>query len=56
MIPGFLGANIEGVLNPNSKEALNGNWNSLPKTVSSIGSRPEELFSARGHCLLDARG
>ena len=46
MIPGFLGANIEGVLNPERKEALNGNWNSLPKTVSSIGNKAEEIFAS----------
>ena len=46
MIPGFLGANIEGVLKPERKEALNGNWNSLPKTVSSIGSKAEEIFAS----------
>ena len=46
MIPGFLGANIEGVLNPDKKEQINGNWDSLPKTVSSIGSKAEEIFAS----------
>jgi hypothetical protein len=46
MIPGFLGSNIEGVLKPERKEAVNGNWDSLPKTVSSIGTTAEEIFAA----------
>ncbi|HOP12228.1 MAG TPA: glutamate synthase-related protein [Oscillospiraceae bacterium] len=46
MIPGFVGANIEGVLHPERKEALNGNWAELPKTVSSeFGTTPEEIFA-----------
>ena len=45
MIPGFVGANIEGVLNPERKEKLNGNWDSLPKTVSSVGSKANEIFA-----------
>ena len=46
MIPGFLGANVEGVLHPEKREALNGNWDKLPKTVSSLGKRPEEIFAS----------
>jgi glutamate synthase domain-containing protein 2 len=46
MIPGFLGSNIEGVLNPNRKEAVNGNWDTLPKTVSSVGNTAEEIFAS----------
>ncbi len=46
MIPGYLGANIEGVLHPKKKEKLSGNWGSLPKTVSNIGSKPEDLFAS----------
>lgn len=46
MIPGFLGANIEGVLNPDKKEQLNGNWDKLPKTVTSVGNRAEEIFAS----------
>ncbi len=45
MIPGFLGANIEGVLNPERKEALNGNWDKLSKAVLDNGSQPEEIFA-----------
>jgi len=46
MIPGYLGSNIEGVLNPEKKEALNGNWNSLPKTVANLGGKAEEIFAS----------
>ncbi len=46
MIPGFLGSNIEGALHPEKREALCGNWESLPKTVSTIGERAEEIFAA----------
>lgn len=46
MIPGFLGANIEGVFNPEKRAMLNGNWESLPKTITSeYGSSPEEIFA-----------
>ncbi len=45
MIPGFLGSNIEGVLRPERKEEVNGNWESLPKIVSRLGSSAEEIFS-----------
>jgi glutamate synthase domain-containing protein 2 len=46
MIPGFLGSNIEGVLNPERRAAVSGNWDALPKTVKDIGSTPAELFAA----------
>jgi len=46
MIPGFLGANIEGALNPDRREKLSGNWDSLPKTVSEYGNSPEEIFAS----------
>lgn len=45
MIPGFLGANIEGVLRPERKAAVSGNWNELAKSVSEIGTKPEEIFA-----------
>jgi glutamate synthase domain-containing protein 2 len=45
MIPGFLGANIEGVLNPERKAAVNGNWSELPRSVSDIGTKAEEIFA-----------
>jgi glutamate synthase domain-containing protein 2 len=46
MIPGFVGSNIEGALNPDRKSKLNGNWDNLPKTVSEIGAKPEEIFAS----------
>jgi glutamate synthase domain-containing protein 2 len=46
MIPGFLGSNIEGVLHPERRESINGNWTELPKTVSSIGTTAEDIFSS----------
>jgi hypothetical protein len=46
MIPGYLGANIEGALYPERREAVCGNWDSLPKSVSEIGTRPEDIFSS----------
>ena len=46
MIPGFVGANIEGALNPERREKLNGNWDQLPKTVTSVGSKAEEIFAS----------
>lgn len=44
MIPAFLGSNIEGVFNPARREHIHGNWDKLPATVSTYGSRPEEIF------------
>lgn len=46
MIPGFLGANIEGVLRPERREKLNGNWKALPKSITEeFGTSPEEIFA-----------
>jgi len=45
MIPGFLGANIEGALNPERKGAVSGNWSTLPKSVKDVGESPEEIFA-----------
>ena len=46
MIPGYLGANIEGVCYPGRREALNGNWDSLPKAITDeFGATPEEIFA-----------
>jgi glutamate synthase domain-containing protein 2 len=46
MIPGYLGANIEGVLKPENKEKLNGTWNDLPSAVSGqFGTKAEEIFA-----------
>ncbi len=46
MIPGFLGANIEGALHPEKREKLNGNWDSLPNTVTEHGTTAEEIFAS----------
>lgn len=46
MIPGFLGSNIEGVFKPEQKQALNGHWDELPNSVTALGKKPEEIFSA----------
>ncbi|NSW83313.1 MAG: FMN-binding glutamate synthase family protein [Syntrophothermus sp.] len=45
MIPGFLGSNIEGVLRPERKEQVNGNWEKLPPAVARFGMKPEEIFA-----------
>ncbi len=45
MIPGFLGSNIEGVLKPENRAKVHGNWDSLPKTVSDFGDTPESIFA-----------
>jgi glutamate synthase domain-containing protein 2 len=45
MIPGFLGANIQGALHPELRDAVNGNWNELPKTVLQIGRNADEIFA-----------
>ncbi len=46
MIPGFVGSNIEGALNPDRREEVVGNWENLPKTVTNIGTKPEEIFAS----------
>jgi len=45
MIPGFLGSNIEGVLRPQRRAAVAGQWDRLPTSVQNLGSRPEEIFA-----------
>lgn len=45
MIPGFLGANVEGVLNPKRREEINGNWSVMPKTIAELGMKAEEIFA-----------
>ncbi|WP_029898518.1 glutamate synthase-related protein [Desulfohalovibrio reitneri] len=45
MIPGFLGANIEGVLHPERRAQLNGNWDKLPAAVAAYGGTAEEIFT-----------
>ena len=53
MIPGFIGSNIEGVLFPERREAVGGNWDALPKSVAALGERPEQIFA--GWHMLKAR-
>ncbi len=45
MIPGYLGSNIEGVLHPERKVDLSGNWDRLPKSIANIGSTADEIFA-----------
>jgi len=45
MIPGYLGANIEGVLKPKDRKKLNGNWDKLPASIIEHGTSPEEIFA-----------
>ncbi|MDJ0828354.1 MAG: glutamate synthase-related protein [Desulfobacterales bacterium] len=46
MIPGFVGANIEGALFPEKRGDLNGHWPELPKTVQRVGNSAKEIFSS----------
>jgi hypothetical protein len=46
MIPGYLGTNIEGVIKPEKRAEINGNWDDLPATVTAIGKKPEEIFAS----------
>ena len=41
MIPGFVGSNIEGAIHSDRKEEIKGNWDSLPKTVTNIGTKAD---------------
>lgn len=45
MIPGYLGSNIEGVIKPERKAAVNGHWEELPPAVTALGKYPEEIFA-----------
>lgn len=46
MIPGFLGANVEGALHPEWKARLCGNWDALPASFAQeYGQTPEEIFA-----------
>jgi glutamate synthase domain-containing protein 2 len=45
MIPGYLGSNIQGVFQPDSRATLNGHWEELPASVKAIGTYPEEIFA-----------
>ena len=46
MIPGFLGSNIQGVLQPEMRAEVCGNWDALPPTVTVFGDKPEAIFSS----------
>lgn len=46
MIPAFVGSNIQGVLQPEKRAEVNGNWDSLPTSVTAFGEKPEEIFAA----------
>ncbi|MDY6971033.1 MAG: glutamate synthase-related protein [Thermodesulfobacteriota bacterium] len=46
MIPGFVGSNIEGALNPEKRGDVNGHWSELPKTVKQVGSSAKEIFAS----------
>jgi glutamate synthase domain-containing protein 2 len=45
MIPGFVGANIQGALQPENRAAVNGHWSELPKSVLQVGSTAKEIFA-----------
>jgi glutamate synthase domain-containing protein 2 len=45
MIPAYLGSNIQGVLQPEKREPLNGNWDKLPVSVEECGIKEEEIFA-----------
>ncbi len=45
MIPGYLGSNIQGVLHPEQKASVSGNWDKLPKNIAELGSSAEEIFA-----------
>jgi glutamate synthase domain-containing protein 2 len=53
MVPGFVGSNIEGVLRPERRAEVNGNWDNLPKSVSEFGNTPEQIFA--GYAQLQNR-
>ncbi len=46
MIPGYLGSNIQGVLQPEKRAEVNGNWDALPSSVTCFGETPEAIFSS----------
>lgn len=46
MIPGFVGSNIEGALNPEKRGDVSGHWSELPKTVKQVGSSAKEIFAS----------
>ncbi|MBN2331664.1 MAG: FMN-binding glutamate synthase family protein [Deltaproteobacteria bacterium] len=45
MIPGYLGSNVEGVVKPEERARLNGNWSELPPNVAQYGRTADEIFA-----------
>lgn len=45
MIAGFVGSNVEGVLRPERKAAVNGHWDELPASIKELGTTPEQIFA-----------
>jgi hypothetical protein len=45
MIPGFVGSNIEGVLRPERRKEVNGNWDELAPAAKELGSTADEIFA-----------
>jgi hypothetical protein len=45
MIPGFLGSNIQGVLEPATRAKVCGNWDELPPFFAEMGKKPEDIFA-----------
>ncbi|MBN2809652.1 MAG: FMN-binding glutamate synthase family protein [Deltaproteobacteria bacterium] len=45
MIPGYLGANVEGVIKPKERQRLSGNWDELPPNVAQYGNSADEIFA-----------
>jgi glutamate synthase domain-containing protein 2 len=45
MIPGFLGANIQGALHKDQRDSVSGNWEELPPAVLELGRWPDEIFA-----------
>ena len=46
MIPGFVGSNIEGALDPEKRPSVYGHWSELPKSVLQVGSSAKEIFAS----------
>lgn len=44
IIPGAVGANIEGVLHPEKRAQVNGMWKELPPSIAKLGNTPEQIF------------
>lgn len=51
IIPGAVGANIEGVLCPIKKIDVHGEWDTLPASIAVLGDSPEDIFE----CYTDVK-